>query len=383
LLGITTPASIRLRAADLIEQASWHQRVLVAMGTFSDGRPPMANPSVRIALTGAVRNVGQEVTSKTTLLVVRIDSTTDRSAGASGESEAAKDLAEVARLATSVIRKFAESTAKAEEKAGSAKVVSIIAAIVLVVVAVVIAVLTFGAAAGLVANAIAVTAAIVSAAVAACQTAATLLGASIGAALASAGVGGSANAAAAAVAATERRIEEERKAAIINMVASGVAASASFGMGAAAGGAAGGALGGQAAASNAAAVNHVYAALLAVLTKASAALQAFDRERALDAAAARRRALREIMQALRSLEALAPPVRRLQGPCEADPEATLASGQQANQALGNVTAGLRRRGLGSNSEWQPAIAALENFRAVVDQALTSATPTRAKTGPHP
>ena len=50
----------------------------------------MQNPAVAIALTSALRNVGQEVASKTTSLVVRVDSTAKESAGASGESGAGK-----------------------------------------------------------------------------------------------------------------------------------------------------------------------------------------------------------------------------------------------------------------------------------------------------
>lgn len=263
----------------------------------------MQNPAVAIALTSALRNVGQEVASKTTSLVVRVDSTAKESAGASGKSGAGKELADVARLAASVIQKFA-SQATAEEKSGSAKVMAIIAAVVLVVVACVIAAFTFGAAGALVSLAV-------------------------------------------------------------------IAAAAIIGSAAAAAKAAG-------------AVNHPLApALLALLAKASAAVQAFERERAADAAAARRRALREIMQALRSLEALAPPVRELVGPCQADPEATFSSGQQANQALGNVIACLRRRGFGGNSEGLSAIAALESLQIVAAQALSSAKPTRLKQGPFP
>jgi hypothetical protein len=122
------------------------------------------------------------------------------------------------------------------------------------------------------------------------------------------------------------------------------------------------------------AVNHPLASnLLALLAKASAALQTFERESALDVEAARRRALRAIMEALRSLEELAPPVRNLTGPCLADPGTTLSSGQKANQALENMIGCLRRRG---NSEWLSAIAELERLKIIVAQALAQTTKTK-------
>jgi hypothetical protein len=170
-------------------------------------------------------------------------------------------------------------------------------------------------------------------------------------------------------------------AAVVLVVVAVVIAAFTFGAGAAlvaaAVVAAAAIIGAAAAVANAAAaVNHPLAQnLLALLAKALTAVKLFERESAFDAEAARRRALAKIMEALRSLEALAPPVNKLTGPCLADPGAALSSAQQANKALENVIACLRRR---NNSEWLIAIAELERLKAMVAQALAK---TRLKTGP--